>query len=165
MGRRPKGRKSVDALAEEYGINWETLRQYALAGVDIYDPESVFNHRRMQQDDGKGNRTAAAMTDDPQELSADLTYDAQRTFKLWQENRLLSLKYDVECGKYVPATKVREDLIRIGSALKAGLMRMEAELPPTLVGMSPGAMAKTIREHNDELLTRFSDQTDELYKP
>lgn len=151
-------------LAEEYGMSDDALRQYESEGVDIESPEAVFHHRKQQQDDGKGNRTASTQTNVPSELAADLTYDAQRTFKLWQENRLLDVRYQAEIGKYIPAVKVREDLIRIGSALKAGLMRMEAELPPLLDGMTPAKMQKTIRQHLDEILTRFSDATNELYQ-
>jgi len=59
---------------------------------------------------------------------------------------------------------VEESMLRIGAAVKAAIMRMEADLPPMLEGMTPAGMQKVIREKVDEVLSTLSDANAQIWK-
>lgn len=155
--KRPK-KITHEKIAAAHGLSTKTIGRYKEDGVDVTDPLDVERHRRAQQHTGRGAKLPPATED------VEMTYDAQRTLKLAKQNRALDFEYEVQLGKYVQAATVREDLLRIGAAIKGGILRMESELPPILDGQTPAQMQKTIRAYLDGILSQFSNLTAELYK-
>lgn len=67
-------------------------------------------------------------------------------------------------GKYVSKTVVEESLIRIGAAVKAACLRLEADLPPMLEGASPAQMQNVIRQKVDEVMTSLSEAASKVWE-
>ena len=94
----------------------------------------------------------------------DCKLTQERIFKTQKENEKLDFQLEVEKGEYTPNNKIREDILRISSALKAGFLRFESDMPPMLAGLSESQMQKVLRAKIDELLGQFADLGSELYK-
>jgi hypothetical protein len=58
---------------------------------------------------------------------------------------------------------VKEAFTKLGSIIRAGIMRMQADLPPALEGQSPSRMAKIIGEAAETLLNELSEREAELW--
>ena len=86
-----------------------------------------------------------------------------QTVKLQIDGLLNAYKLREAAGKYVAKSTVEESLIRIGATFKAALLRMEADLPPTLEGMEPAAMKEAIRGKVDEVLRTLTDEYQKVY--
>ena len=115
---------------------------------------------------------ATPPSDDPTEIDieaiisqlASVTDKHQaQTVKTQIDGLLNAYKLREAAGKYVARAKVEEDLIRIGAAVKGSVLRMEADLPPMLEGMTPAQMQVTIRQKVDEVLTTLSEATSEIW--
>ena len=72
---------------------------------------------------------------------------------------------DIDRGKFVSIEGVANDMLKIGGAVKAAMLRLEADLPPMLVGLDEAAMQIKIRAQGDEILRLFAEMSEELYKP
>jgi hypothetical protein len=59
---------------------------------------------------------------------------------------------------------VDEALIRIAAAVKAAILRMEADLPPQLEGCDPPAMQRIIRGKVDEIMSMLSEATAKIWE-
>lgn len=86
-----------------------------------------------------------------------------QTVKTQIDGLLNAYKLREAAGKYVSRLKVEEALMRIAAAVKASIMRMEADLPPMLEGMTPAQMQVTIRQKVDEVLVNLSDASAEVW--
>jgi phage terminase Nu1 subunit (DNA packaging protein) len=82
------------------------------------------------------------------------------------------LMVEIECKKIelkkledtcIDIVDVRNAFYKLGSVIRAGLLRMQADLPPTLEGQSPSRMAKIIGESSEKLLTELSETESELW--
>jgi hypothetical protein len=59
---------------------------------------------------------------------------------------------------------VKDAFTKLGSIIRAGIMRMQSDLPPALEGQSPSRMAKIIGESSEKLLTELSETESELWQ-
>jgi hypothetical protein len=81
----------------------------------------------------------------------------QRTAKELENQRLRR--------ELVPAGEVVADLSRVVSGVRGEFLKMAADLPPKLAGLSESQMQPVIRHCVIEILTRLSNETSELYQP
>jgi hypothetical protein len=83
------------------------------------------------------------------------------------------LEVEIECRKIelktlessvIEIKEVQDAFTKIGAVVRAGIMRMQADLPPALEGQSPSRMAKIIGESAEKLLTELSETESELWQ-
>lgn len=83
------------------------------------------------------------------------------------------LTVEIECKKIelkkledtcIDMVDVQNAFYKLGSVIRAGLLRMQADLPPALEGQSPSRMAKIIGESSEKLLTELSETESELWQ-
>ena len=84
------------------------------------------------------------------------------------KEKVLALKgivaVQVEIGEYIPKGQARESTTRIVSAARGELLKLVADLPPRLAGLSEAPAQKILREEIINVLTRLSDETSKLYR-
>lgn len=84
------------------------------------------------------------------------------------KEKVLALKgivaVQVEIGEYIPKGQARESTTRIVSAARGELLKLVADLPPRLAGLSEAPAQKILREEIINVLTRLSDETSKLYQ-
>jgi phage terminase Nu1 subunit (DNA packaging protein) len=82
------------------------------------------------------------------------------------------LTIEIECKKLelkkleestIDMVDVQNAFYKLGSVIRAGLLRMQADLPPALEGQSPSRMAKIIGEAAETLLNELSEREAELW--
>lgn len=138
-------KETIAQLAKRYGITARHLARLKKAGVDIHDERAVYDFRNQH---GRPD---------------SVDYAAERAAKTRAERQLVEHKLDVLRRNHVPVSEVREDLLRIGSAIKAQMLRLEVDLPPVLEGLTAAQMQARIREKADLILSLWSDATSEIY--
>ena len=163
----------MDAVAQKTGISVSALRLYQRNGVDIYDDDVLREHVRKV-----GNRTRTLNLDwlgveqaqenvDIETLKNQLLHtidrnEAQR-LKTQIDGLLSAQKLEVLNASYISMLDVKEAFTKLGSIIRAGIMRMQADLPPALEGQSPSRMAKIIGEAAETLLNELSEREAELW--
>jgi len=120
--------------------------------------------------EGAAHITRSTQVGDPQELEelvrqvkAARTYNDARTLKVQIDALRAGYALEIDQGKHVARAIIEEALMRIGSAVKAAVLRMEADLPPMLEGATPATMQRMIREKTDEVMTTLSDATADVW--
>lgn len=175
-----KKRGSLLTRAAEIGMSVEALRVWQKLGVDVFDDESIRKYlRRARQipsnirDDLKPKVAAVQMPEDPtdidietiiRQLSAVTDKSQAQTVKLQIDGLLNAYKLREAAGKYVSRGTVEEALMRIAAAVKAAVMRMEADLPPMLDGASPAEMQRLIRGKVDEVMNVLADESSKVWE-
>lgn len=168
--------------AVQIGVSTQTLTSWQKNGVDIFDDDSVrAKLARMRNipptikpewTPAKAPSIPMPAGEDPTQIDIEaiignlsIATDKHQAsmVKIQIDGLLNAYKLREAAGKYVARAKVEEDLIRIGAAVKGAVLRMEADLPPMLEGMSPSKMKKTIRQKVDEVLSTLSDATSEIW--
>jgi hypothetical protein len=80
---------------------------------------------------------------------------------------------EIECKKLelkkleestIDMVDVQNAFYKLGSVIRAGLLRMQADLPPALEGQSPSRMANIIGEAAETLLNELSEREAELWQ-
>jgi hypothetical protein len=164
----------MDAVAHKTGISVSALRLYQRNGVDIYDDDALREHVRKV-----GNRTRTLNLEwlgvgqaqenvDIETLKNQLLHtidrnEAQR-LKTQIDGLLSAQKLEVLNASYISMIDVKEAFTKLGAIIRAGIMRMQADLPPALEGQSPSRMAKIIGEAAETLLNELSEREAELWQ-
>lgn len=98
------------------------------------------------------------------ELHACTDKHQAQTIKTKIDGLINAYKLREAAGKYVSKATVDEALIRIAAAVKAAILRMEADLPPQLEGADPPAMQRIIRGKVDEVMAMLSDESAKVWE-
>lgn len=121
--------------------------------------------------EGAANIERSDATGDPQELAelvqqvkAAKTYNDARTLKVQIDALRAGYALEIEQKQHCSIADMSEALIRIAAAVKAAVLRMEADLPPMLEGMDPAAMQRVIRGKVDEVMTMLSDEAAKIWQ-
>lgn len=183
--KQPKQKPQRTALdrAAEIGVSIPTLNSWKRCGVDTDDDEQVRQRiARMRnipptlkpewlpkiadpiQAPGEEDPTSIDIEAIIRQLSAVTDKHQAQTVKLQIDGLLNAYKLREAAGKYVSKATVDEALIRIAAAVKAAVLRMEADLPPMLEGMDPAAMQRVIRGKVDEVMTMLSDEAAKIWQ-
>ena len=177
-------KKKASALdrAAEIGVSIPTLNSWKRCGVNIYSDKEVrlrigrmrnipptLKPEFMPQLPAK----IEAPGDDPTQIDiesiihqlSNVTDKHQaQTVKIQIDGLLNAYKLREAAGKYVAKSMVDEALIRIAAAVKAAILRMEADLPPQLEGCDPPAMQRIIRGKVDEIMGMLSEATAKIWE-
>ncbi len=82
--------------------------------------------------------------------------------------KVTALKTAVEVQRItrdlVPIGDVQQSITRVVSGARAEILKLAADLPPRLEGLSASKMQRIIREMIVATLTRLSDEANELYQ-
>ena len=175
-------RKTVTERAQEIGCSVQCLTNWKKCGVDIFDDEQVKTRiakSRILPPELKPEwRPVAAValeiSDDSDPTQIDIETIIRQISVATDKNSAQTVKTQIDAlvnayklreaaGKYVSKALVKESMIRIGATFKAALLRMEADLPPALEGMSPASMQQTIRHKIDEVLRDLSEEYEKAY--
>jgi len=172
--RRPKinSAAKIDEIVKRTGLSVSALKLYQRTGVDIYDDEQLRSHVRKH-----GNKTKTLNVEwlgvevtenaDVQTLKEELTKTIDRNvaqrIKTQIDGLLAAQKLEVLNNSYIAMIDVKAAFTRLGSIIRAGTLRMQADLPPALEGQSPSRMAKIIGEAAEKMLTDLSESESELW--
>ena len=183
--KQPKQKPQRTALdrAAEIGVSIPTLNSWKRCGVNVDDDEQVRQRiARMRnipptlkpewlpkiadpiQAPGEEDPTSIDIEAIIRQLSPVTDKHQAQTVKLQIDGLLNAYKLREAAGKYVAKVTVDEALIRIAAAVKAAVLRMEADLPPMLEGMDPAAMQRVIRGKVDEVMTMLSDEAAKIWQ-
>ncbi len=164
----------LNAVAEKTGISISSLRIYQRNGVNIYDDDELREYVRTH-----ANRTKTLKRDwvgveepvenaDIQSLKDQLLRTVDRNeaqrMKTQIDGLLSAQKLEVLNASYISMIDTKAAFTKLGSIIRAGIMRMQADLPPALEGQSPSRMAKIIGESAEKLLTELSETESELWQ-
>lgn len=170
------------ARAAQIGCSVQHLANWTRCGVDVFDDEDVRRRiakmRSLPPDlkpEWHPKTASITMPDgsDPtqidieeiiRQISTATDKHSAQTVKTQIDALLNAYKLREAAGKYVPKSIVEEALMRIGSAVKGAVLRMEADLPPMLEGATPAAMQRMIREKTDEVMATLSDAAADVWK-
>ncbi len=141
--RRPTQRE----LARRAGVCVRTLQSYARAGVNIASIRAIRRHQRTLRHGGLMQGRA--------DRGGDL-YRAKVALTKAKADRA-EIEADNLRASLIDIADVKADLLRIGSTVKALLLRLESDLPPMLANREPPEMAEAIRARSDSLLSELSD--------
>ena len=180
---KPKPQRTALERAAQIGVSIPTLNSWKRCGVDTDDDEQVRQRiARMRnipptlkpewlpkiadpiQAPGEEDPTSIDIEAIIRQLSAVTDKHQAQTVKLQIDGLLNAYKLREAAGKYVSKATVDEALIRIAAAVKAAVLRMEADLPPMLEGMDPAAMQRVIRGKVDEVMTMLSDEAAKIWQ-
>jgi hypothetical protein len=176
----PKGRPKTTRMeimrsrALVIGVKTSTLAHWENDGCDIEDDDSVKAHVAKLQRTPKGispdylpEQEQVEETPDIAALKTSLlrTLDEKeaRRIKTQIDGLLSAQKLEVLNASYISMLDVKDAFTKLGSIIRAGIMRMQADLPPALEGQSPSRMAKIIGESSEKLLTELSETESELW--
>lgn len=185
MSAKPTAPKVATAdttqLCRLFGLTSARIGQLAKDGIifktdrNQYDlwhsVKGYINFLQKSKSEGARNIERSGVSGGAQELE-DLvkqvkearTYNDARTLKVQIDALRSGYALEIEQKIHVSCAQVEEDLIRIGAAVKGSILRMEADLPPMLEGMTPAQMQKVIREKTEEILASLSDASSEIWK-
>ena len=96
------------------------------------------------------------------QVKAARTYNDARTLKLQIEALRSGYALEVEQSKYCEVAQIDECLAGIAAAIRASIMRLEADLPPMIEGLDAAAAQKVIRQKIDEVMNVLQDEGDKL---
>jgi hypothetical protein len=177
-----KRKPSLQFIANKHGISRQTLYSYKEKGIDVYNDSEIEKHRaNLSNGIPKAKRPPKnvkwqSSEDAQEELAFDFTgdiyaqidkacdYETARFLKMKSDAKIQAHKYEVEIGNYTKNSDIKENILRIGSAIKAALLRYESDLPPMTAGLTESKIQKIIRAKNNEILGMFSSLSKELYK-
>jgi phage terminase Nu1 subunit (DNA packaging protein) len=143
-----KGKITQAAMAEKAKVSVRTLQKWEKEGLDITDEAAVM----LRADLAQGRK-------DSREDAGEA-----KLRKLIAEADRVELQVAKERGDLIAISEIDEVLMRLGAVVRAAIMRLEADLPPMLEGLSSAKMQKLIRSKVDEVLTALSDESAAIWK-
>jgi hypothetical protein len=157
------------------GVSVGTLAHWENDGCDIEDDEAVKAHvAKLQKHPKTINPEYLAqpeqLTETPdisvlkENLLRTLDEKEAKRIKTQIEGLLSAQKLEVLNASYISMVDTNAAFTKLGSIIRAGIMRMQADLPPALEGQSPSRMAKIIGESAEKLLTELSETESELWQ-
>lgn len=175
--------KTRQQRASDIGVSIQSLSNWSRCGVDVFDDEQVrakLSRIRNLPPTLKPEwlpqvAPAAPVSsgDDPtsidieaiiRQLSTVTDKHQAQTVKTQIDGLLNAYKLREAAGKYVSKATVDTALVRIAAAVKAAILRMEADLPPQLEGADPPTMQRIIRGKVDEVMAMLSDESSKIWE-
>lgn len=182
MPRKPAKKQTQLERANQIGCTVQTLKNWSRLGVDIWDDDEIrakvsklrhLPHELKPEFAPKASIPIIPPDSDPTsvdieaiigQIGAATDKHSAQTVKTQIDALVNAYKLREAAGKYVPKSTVEEALIRIGAAVKAACLRLEADLPPMLEGASPAQMQNTIRQKVDEVMNALSEAASHVWE-
>lgn len=176
LGGRPKEARTamLRARSVAIGVSTGTLAHWENDGCDIEDDESVKAHVAKLQRKPKGIKPEYYTTPEELDETPDMAFLKTSLLRTTDKNDAQRLatqikgladaeKLEILQSKYIAMDEVKSAYIKLGSVIRAGIMRLQADLPPVLEGRTPAEMANRIGEAADKLLTELSSNAAEVW--
>lgn len=144
-----KYKKKPAQYKSDYGVSIRQVYRWIEKGLPLDDPAAMRAHLGLQKHTAPGLTPAAVL--DRKEKKLDL------------ECQKLEFNLSVARGQYTDNARIREDLTVIATAMRAGLMRLENDLPGQLAGLDSAAIQIKIRTATDGIMSQLSDSLSDLY--
>jgi hypothetical protein len=164
-------RTTIADACRERGIDRKDWDEAKRQGIDPWN--------RPEMDAWLGSRrhriAPGTTITDPFAASAQSLEEMERAIRSAQDidtvkilkEKVLALKGIVavqqETRELVPAGEVRQSITKVVAAARGEILKLSADLPPRLEGLSAAKMQPLIRESVIEVLTRLADETSTLY--
>ena len=149
-------------LADRYNVTRMTISRWKNEGIDIHNSDEVANHSRKSSSMLQGDLFAPEGSVYEQ-IDQARNKDEAVFIKTKIEARKLQLQFEITQGDYIKNSEVKEGAVRILSILKAGMQKLESDLPNKLYGLQASDIQKEIRAANDKLLTQFAELAKEEF--
>jgi transcriptional regulator with XRE-family HTH domain len=186
--RIPKSKRaSPDMTRQErsalIGVSVQSLANWERGGVNVWDDGQVREKLARMRNlpptlkpewlPQVAPAAPASSGDDPtsidieaiiRQLSTVTDKHQAQTVKTQIDGLLNAYKLREAAGKYVSKATVDTALVRIAAAVKAAILRMEADLPPQLEGADPPTMQRIIRGKVDEVMAMLSDESSKIWE-
>ena len=176
LGGRPKTgiTEMRRARALAIGVTVSTLAHWENDGCDIEDDDSVKAHVAKLTRHPKTINAEYLTAPEQAEETPDIAFlktallrtldeKEARRIKTQIDGLLSAQKLEVLNESYISMLDVKAAFTRLGSIIRAGTLRMQADLPPALEGQTPSRMAKIIGESAKNMLTELSETESELW--
>ena len=169
--------------ANQIGVSIPTLNSWKRCGVDIFDDDQIRNRLTKTRSlpptlkpewlPQVAPAAPISSGDDPtsidieaiiRQLSTVTDKHQAQTVKTQIDGLLNAYKLREAAGKYISKATVDDALTRIAAAVKAAILRMEADLPPQLEGADPPTMQRIIRGKVDEVMAMLSDESSKIWE-
>jgi transposase-like protein len=134
--KRPPAKSGINlsALAREHGVSRESLRLWALEGVNLSNPTEIAERRARMK------------------TAAPPSIVAARIAKLELEAERLRLRVEAERGLLVSADEVQADARRIGCLVRQSLNKAASQdLPPLLAGRTAAEVSVLLARYFRDL--------------
>ncbi len=135
-------------LAREADVSLSTLLRYRAAGVDVTDPEEIRAYGETLK-----NRPRGAETAEMREA---------RLRKINLEADRIEHALGVQRGLFISAQEVRNDMLRIGAAVRGAMEVLRADVP-TWEGLPASTLEKRINDAIESIYRNLHDTTSSLY--
>jgi phage terminase Nu1 subunit (DNA packaging protein) len=156
------GQLAKDGIIYKTGRNkydlWRSIRGY----IEFLQ-KSKYAASGDDQTTAANDRHAVELEELITQVKSARTYNDARTLKLQIEALRSGYALTVEQERYCSLKKVMDSMGMIAAGVRASIMRLEADLPPMLEGLSPSKMQKIIREKIDEVMTALSESSSEVW--
>lgn len=175
-GRPKTGRtEMLRGRALAIGVTVATLAHWENDGCDIKDDNSVKAHVAKLARHPKTINPEYLTAPEQAEETPDIAFLKTALFRTMDEKEarriktqidglLSAQKLEVLNESYISMIDVKAAFTRLGSVIRAGIMRMQADLPPMMEGQSPSGMARIIGESAEKILTELSLTESELWQ-
>lgn len=164
-------KRTYKQIAEFHDITRDQVDAAKNKGVNIYSDVEMKRHLKSIRHRMKPGTKLPPEMGEAQSLE-EMEQAIRRATNIDEvkilKEKVLALKgivaVQVEIGEYIPKGQARESTTRIVSAARGELLKLVADLPPRLAGLSEAPAQKILREEMINVLTRLSDETSKLYQ-
>ena len=163
-------KKTYKQIAEFHGVTRDQVDAAKNKGVNIYNDEDMEEHfanvrHRTKPGTKLSEEVATAQTLEQMEhaIRSATNIDDVKILK----EKVLALKgivaVQTDTRELVPVGEVRQSMTKVVSAARGELLKMSADLPPRVEGLSAPQIQRVIRDSVIEILARLADETSALY--
>ena len=152
---------------------WEAAKR---AGVNIWNDAEMTAHlaaRRPRlsksaklpdQSPGLLDPTEQTIEEIERLIKCSTSYDEIKIYKAKLDGLKVAVTVRTATRDLIPIGEVRQSATRVVSAARAEFLKLTADLPPRLEGLTASKCQKILREAVTAILSRLADETSELYK-
>lgn len=173
-------RKTLKQRAAEFGISIDILNNAKNQGVNVWNDGEMaawVGNRRPKADSGKSGQISAtdaeiASGDIPtgsideikDALALATNYSLVKTLKEKLDAMLKIQKLEQESGKLISIEEVDERDVKIGSAIRAGILKLCNDTAPMVEGLDAAKAHAVLTEQGRAILDMLADGTSEFWK-
>ena len=173
-------RKTLQQRAAEFGISIDILNNAKNQGVNVWNDEEMaawVGSRRPKADSGKsgqisgtdaeiasGEIPTGSIDEIKDALARATNYSLVKTLKEKLDAMLKIQKLEQESGKLISIEEVDERDVKIGSAIRAGILKLCNDTAPMVEGLDAAKAHAVLTEQGRAILEMLADGTSEFWR-
>jgi len=173
-------RKTLKQRAGEFGITIDILNNAKNQGVNVWNDDEMaawVGNRRPKADSGKsakvsgidadiasGDIPTGSIEEIKDALAQATNYSLVKTLKEKLDAMLKIQKLEQESGKLISIEEVDERDVKIGSAIRAGILKLCNDTAPMVEGLDAAKAHAVLTEQGRAILEMLADGTSEFWK-